>query len=512
MPSLHLRTATLTGAFDDPGHNLRVACLIWVGLWSFGLFMNNLVSPLASPGQPLDDAWPFPANPIAYGCIGVSLALYAASRWGRLSSSRLVDLALLYEIVVALGIGIVNQWTPNTEGLSWVVVVILLHPLIVAAPIAKAFAAALVAASMDFVGLAIAGARGVDLPTFPVMIWTYLPNFVAAILAILPARVRVRMDEHRTTARELGSYQVGELLSRGGMGEIYRAEHRMLVRPAALKIIRPEALGRMDNDGRHRIVQRFQREAKVTAGLRSPHTVAVYDFGVAPNGTLYYVMELLDGLNLEALVQRHGPVPPERAVHILLQVCDSLGEAHELGLIHRDIKPSNVMLSHYGSHVDFVKVLDFGLARRADVVAGDLQLTGEATVLGTPAFMAPEQISGSAPVDPRTDLYAVGCLAYWLVTGQHVFHCERPVEALVHHLNTPPVPASTRTELSIPDELDRVILAGLEKDLQRLPPSAAALANLLRAGPAPPWTAEQARRWWDLHLASALDLTPRLST
>jgi serine/threonine-protein kinase len=318
------------------------------------------------------------------------------------------------------------------------------------------------------------------------------------------------MEQHRTMARQLGSYQVGELLSRGGMGEIYRAEHRMLVRPAAVKVIRPEVLGDIDDEARRRIIQRFRREAMLTAGLRSPHTVQVYDYGVTGDGTLYYVMELLEGFDLTTLVEQFGPVPPERAVHILLQMCDSLAEAHERGLVHRDIKPSNVILSHYGSRVDVVKVLDFGLARRADLARSDVQLTGIGTVLGTPAFMAPEQIVGEPEVSPRTDLYALGCVANWLVTGQPLFEGRLPLEVLTHHVSTPPIPPSSRSELKIPESMDRIVLMCLEKDPARRPASADAVATLL-AGvkPLPPWTADRARAWWNTH--AGFELAPKLS-
>ena len=504
-------TGPETGTLDDPGRSLRVACLVWAGLWSFGLFMNNVVGPWLSPDQPLDDAWPWPANPIAFGCIVISIGLIVVSRRPNLPASRLVDLALAYEVLLALGIGIVNQWTPNSVGLSWIVVVILMHPLIVPAPPAKVFLASLAAASMDFVGLAVSGARGSELPQLPVMLWTYLPNYLCVVLALVPSRVRLRMEQHRAMARQLGSYQVGEMLSRGGMGEVYRAEHRMLVRPAVVKIIRPLALDDIDEEARRRILERFHREAKVTAGLRSPHTVEVFDYGVARDGTLYYVMEFLEGLDLEVLVKKFGPVPPERAVHILLQVCDSLAEAHERGLIHRDIKPSNVCLSHYGSRVDFAKVLDFGLARLADRSGADVQLTSENTVLGTPAFMAPEQIVGEPPIGPWTDLYALGCVAYWLVTGQLVFEGRREVEVLSHHVSTSPVPPSRRSELPIPESLERAILTCLEKNPGDRPPSADALAGLLTASleRVAPWTAERAQQWWDQH--APFELAPKLS-
>jgi serine/threonine-protein kinase len=499
-----------TGTLDDPGRSVRVACLVWVGLWSVGLFMNNIVSPLVSPAQPLDDAWPWPANPIAFGCILVSIILIIVSRRPDLPPSRLVDLALLYEVILALGIGVVNQWTPNATGLSWIAVLILVHPLIVPAPAAKILVASIAAASMDLVGLAVSGARGTQLPPLAVMIWAYLPNYLCVVLAMVPSRVRLRMEQHRTMARQLGSYQVGELLSRGGMGEIYRAEHRMLVRPAAVKVIRPEVLGDIDDEARRRIVQRFRREAMLTAGLRSPHTVQVYDYGVTADGTLYYVMEFLEGFDLTTLVEKFGPVPPERAVHILLQMCDSLAEAHERGLVHRDIKPSNVILSHYGSRVDLVKVLDFGLARPADLARSEAQLTGIGTVLGTPAFMAPEQIVGEPEVSPRTDLYALGCVANWLVTGRPLFEGRLPLEVLAHHVSTPPIPPSSRSELNIPESMDRIVLMCLEKDPDKRPASADAVATVL-AGikPLTPWTADRAREWWNTH--TGFELAPRLS-
>jgi serine/threonine-protein kinase len=284
------------------------------------------------------------------------------------------------------------------------------------------------------------------------------------------------------------------------MGELYLAEHRMLARPAAIKLVRPEILGAVDAEARDRIARRFEREARVTAGLRSPHTVHVYDYGVAADGNLYYVMELLEGFDLEALVRDFGPVPPERTIHILLQVCDSLAEAHERGLIHRDIKPSNVHLCLYGRRFDFVKVVDFGLAKPIDFPEDDSSLTREAAVPGTPAFMAPEQIVGDPPVGPYTDLYALGCLAYWLLTGRLVFEGSSPLDVLAQHARVDPQPPSHLSESDIPADLDRIVLRCLEKDPARRPESAEALATLL-AGVTPEkeWTAERAQQWWELH-------------
>jgi serine/threonine-protein kinase len=462
--------------------------------------MNNVVGPAISPGKPLDDAWPMPANPVAFGIIALSLALFIyAGRPGN-PPGRLVNLALLYEVAVAFGIGVVNQWTPNVSGLSWICVVILVHPLLVPTPPGRTLLASFAAASMDLVGLGITSARGVELPAASVLVWTYLPNYLTALLAVIPSRVRFRMEQHREQARELGSYRLGEVLGRGGMGEVYRAEHRLLARPAAVKLVRPELLGAADAGAREQIVRRFEREAKVTARLRSPHTVLVYDYGVSGDGELYYVMEMLDGVDVHALVRDFGPVPPERAVHVLLQVCDSLAEAHGEQLIHRDIKPSNVYLCRYGRRLDFVKVVDFGLAKYLDGADGDSRVTREAAIPGTPAFMAPEQILGNDSVGPATDLYAVGCLAHWLLTGRLVFEGRSTIDILAQHARSEPTAPSRSGELPIPAELDRIVLQCLDKQPERRPESADALARLLATVPlADPWTAERARHWWERH-------------
>jgi serine/threonine-protein kinase len=462
--------------------------------------MNNVVGPALSPDRPLDDAWPFPANPVALGTIALSLALAAYVGRSGLPAAHVVNLALVYEVVVAFGIGVVNQWTPNVHGLSWICVVVLVHPLIVPAPPGRMLAAALAAASMDLVGLRLSAARGAEVPPGSVLLWTYLPNYLCALLAVVPARVRARMEEHRETARELGSYRLGDILSRGGMGEVYRAEHRLLARPAAVKLVRPDLLGGTDPETRDRAVRRFEREAKITASLRSPHTVQVYDYGLSDGGDLYYVMELLQGVDLHGLVTEFGPLPAERAVAVLLQVCDSLEEAHAANLIHRDVKPSNVYLCRYGRRCDFVKVVDFGLAKAVDGTDADSRVTREANVPGTPAFMAPEQILGSAPVGPAADLYAVGCLAYWLLTGRLVFEGRSPIDVMAQHARSEPEAPSRTCELPVPAELDRIVLRCLAKEPAGRPPSAEALARELEAVPlADPWTADRARQWWEAH-------------
>jgi serine/threonine protein kinase len=297
------------------------------------------------------------------------------------------------------------------------------------------------------------------------------------------------------TARTLGSYQLVDLIGRGGAGEVWRAKHRMLARDAAIKVIRPEELTG-DSDLKDTVVARFEREAQVTASLNSPHTVALYDFGVSSDGRLYYVMELLGGLDLKDLVEKYGPLPANRVAYLLTQICESLGEAHGAGLVHRDIKPANLHVCRYGGRDDFVKVFDFGLVRRQDSASADR--TSDKVISGTPNFMSPEQVLNNRPVGPCSDLYALGCVAYWLLTARHVFDGGTPMEIMTEHARSTPAPPSERTTQSIPRELDLLILACLEKGPALRPKNAALLAQALaKIFKDDPWTEADARQWWD---------------
>jgi serine/threonine-protein kinase len=298
-------------------------------------------------------------------------------------------------------------------------------------------------------------------------------------------------------ARELGSYSLEEKLGEGGMGEVWRARHRMLARPAAIKLIRPSVAGNGAGGVSGEAIRRFEREAQVIARLRSPHTVELFDFGIAADGTFYYVMELLDGLDADSLIRRFGPTPPERAVYLLRQICHSLSEAQSCGLVHRDIKPANIFLCRYGEEYDFVKVLDFGIVRAVHDPGdpGPLQ-TRENAVRGTPAFIAPEQALG-AQVDGRADIYATGCLAYWLLTGQFVFTAETPMGLLLKHAHTAPSPPSARTDRPIPRALDDLVLSCLAKDPAERPQSARELSLRLAAvDGVDAWTQDRAQAWW----------------
>jgi serine/threonine protein kinase len=281
------------------------------------------------------------------------------------------------------------------------------------------------------------------------------------------------------------------------MGEVWRAEHASLARPAAIKLIRPDALAGGDED-RTTAVRRFEQEAQATAQLRSPHTITLYDFGQTADGACYYVMELLDGIDLQALVDRFGPLPPERAVHVLRQVCRSLAEAHERGLVHRDVKPANIYLCRHGIEVDFVKVLDFGLVKHTARSSGEPHLTQEGQISGTPSYMAPEVARGEA-LDRRADLYAVGCVAYWLLAGRTVFAGDTAIKQILAHVGDTPSRPSLHG--AVPQALDELVLRCLAKSPSERPATAQAIAAELDAVPVErPWTDERARAWWDEHL------------
>jgi len=328
----------------------------------------------------------------------------------------------------------------------------------------------------------LAAAQGVDL---------------AAAAAIVGSRVVSELSQQAGRAQELGSYRLVAQIGHGGMGEVWRAEHRMLARDAAIKLVRPGT----DASGRE-LMARFEREAKATAGLRSPHTVQLYDFGRSDDGAFYYVMELLEGFTLEEIVRRFGPLPAGRVVHLLRQVCHSLAEAHAAGLVHRDIKPGNIFVCRYGGDPDFVKVLDFGLVKTLAASAADLTQTG--FLAGTPAYMPPEMALGR-PVDGRTDLYALGAVGYTLLTGLPVFERKTALETIHDHASTVPVPPSKRIAVPVPPDLERVLLDCLAKEPDERPGSARALDGRLAEIVLPePWTRDLAERWWNRNGTAAI--------
>ena len=432
---------------------------------------------------------------VAASAIVASAAMYLTARRLASQPARVARIALFFQIAGALLLAVgerVTPWLPN-DGISIVCLWIMTFPFVPATP-RRAGAAAFVAASVGPAGFVIGTLlRHRALPPVEQMLFLFLTNYLAATSALAGTIVIHRLGTTVERARRLGGYELVEKLGEGGMGEVWRARHRALVRPAAIKLMRAETLGG-SLDEMHKIQQRFRREVQATADLESPHTIEIYDFGAAPDGRLYYVMELLRGLDVEDLVTRFGPLPAERAIHLLRQACDSLAEAHARGLVHRDVKPSNLHVCTLGLEADFVKVLDFGLVKHQRPTNAHVSLDG--MIVGTPAYLSPEAAAGDA-IDARSDLYALGCIAFWMLTGRTVFGDKLPVLMVADHLRTAPAAPSTVTTNPIPRELDALVLACLAKDPAARPASAEALSDRLAAVPlARPWTQDRARAWW----------------
>ncbi len=314
----------------------------------------------------------------------------------------------------------------------------------------------------------------------------YLPKSSNPVL--IDARIRGCLERRRAKlmSAQLGRYRLERRIGRGGMAEVFLASHAMLRRPTAVKLLRPWP-------GADDMVRSFETEVQSTSQLTHPNTIAVYDYGRTPEGLFYYAMEYLDGVNVNDLVVEDGPQPEARTCNVLKQVCGSLAEAHRAGLIHRDVKPSNIMLCERGGIQDFAKVLDFGIAQLLE--ARDTSMD---QLLGTPAFMAPEAITDPARVDGRSDIYALGCVAYYLLTGQFLFDVASEHNMLRSHVSVEPVPPSERSGREISAPLEQIVMGCLAKNMADRPQDALELAQSLDGCPtADEWNAADMQRWWD---------------
>jgi eukaryotic-like serine/threonine-protein kinase len=486
---------------------LRIVALLYAGAY---FLAGPLTSLLSERSRAIYFSLPELWLPAA-GSIGAGIVMAVMTGLTSVSTRARTLAGLVFEVLGSIGIAaaeyhhisspiVYGQYGAGGFGLSWVAVWVMLFSVAVPAPTRVAVIVAALSLATVPASYALNTRLGMNVPLGGDQFFVNLvfPYLVVLLMAYGGVRVVSRLGAAVRQARELGSYRLVERLGRGGMGEVWRAEHRLLARPAAIKLIRPEVLGANDPEARRLLMRRFEREAQATAMMRSMHTIELYDFGVSDDGTFYHVMELLGGYDLHALVGRFGPVPAERVVHLLRQVCDSLGEAHEAGLIHRDIKPANIYACRYGREVDVVKVLDFGLVKhvQAPEPGADLVTAGQLAG-GTPAFMAPEQALGEDRVDARSDLYAVGCVAYWLLTGTLVFEGATPLETIVMHVHAQPELPSRRADLPIPPQLEALVLTCLAKDPAARPATADELGARLAAVPLErPWTPERAREWW----------------
>lgn len=451
---------------------------------------------------------------VGYVSILFSFFIFALSRNSRISAQRVLDIGLIYLVLGSFGISMAQFWGASIQwprnlgdhqflGIPWECVWILTYSILAPNTRLKTFFGALGAASTGPLVLYLSTAfvaTTSNLPLWFCVRYFLFTTYLCAFMALVISHVIHGFGVHLHKAEEIGSYQLTELLGKGGMGEVWKGRHSMLARPAAIKLIRPDVLD-IDEGRREEAVIRFEREAQATAALQSYHTINLYDFGVSDEGSFYYVMELLDGLSLDVFVKRFGPISAERTVFLLHQVCHSLGEAHDKGLIHRDVKPANIYICRMGQDFDFVKVLDFGLVKSNQSSKDAIQqVTLRGVVTGTPGFMAPEMAMGDTPVDERADIYSLGCVGYWLLTGQHVFEGDTPLSTVVQHIQSKPIPPSQKSELEIPNNLEKIILTCLEKDPNARPQNVWEIDKLLAVCDIEKiWTNQQAKEWWDLH-------------
>jgi serine/threonine-protein kinase len=501
------RTTRLpTELLSEQAQRLVVFSTVALVLWTIALILDSFVMPWLWAG------WVRNWRAITLQVCGVtgSAVMYWYVRRANTSIESKSNAGIAMMLMHGAGIAAFNAWAVPPAGtdimrISWICLLILISAMIAPSTPRRMFIASLIVASFDPIAYTLAwmlGGKGLNPAYVFVITW---PTYACAFVAVVPARVLQRLGRRLREAQELGSYHLIERLGTGGMGEVWRAEHRLLARDAAIKLVRPEVLGARDeNEARHTL-KRFEREAQATAALSSPHTIQVFDFGITQDGTFYYVMELLTGRDLESLVREFGPLPPQRVLYLLRQVCHSLADAHARGLVHRDIKPANIYVCRMGLEYDFAKVLDFGLVKiKASSARGDESqtlATRENSTPGTPAYMAPEVILGDSEVDRRADVYSLGCVTYFLLTGELVFEADTSMKMLMQHLHAQPTPPSERTELLVPRELDELVLACLQKDPRHRPQDAGELYQMAcRVHIRDEWSSDEAKRWWRAHL------------
>jgi eukaryotic-like serine/threonine-protein kinase len=440
------------------------------------------------------------------GLAVLSVAFVVAQVNGWLTKAQLLDFGLIYQVAVSFVIAMCEtsmQWNvaDPVRGHSGINVWMLLCGFLLPnAPLRVGVTAALSIATWPLAYWLNVKINGLQpLPPERIAVWM-MPMLVTGVWMYMINRRVISMQIREYKAEQLGSYQLDSLIGKGGMGEVWRARHKMLSRDAAVKLIRREVLQASSGKQEAVLLKRFEREAQATARLSSPHTVALYDYGETKEGTIYYVMELLRGIDLQSMVERFGPMPAGRVVNIMRDICESLEEAHRAGLVHRDIKPKNILLCQVGLQYDFVKVLDFGLVkmrrRREETL-----VSMEGITTGTPAYMAPEVAIGKENVDGRADLYSLGCTAYFLLTGQLVFDEGSGVGQVIAHAQKTPMVPSERTELPIPVGLELIVMRLLEKEPEKRFRSAHELGRALRAlkgiSEFCPYTAED---WWNSNL------------
>lgn len=465
----------------------------------FGATLATMLMPFREPiVGGLRDGMNRPVWVIAVVFI-LSAGQWALTHSPALSVQRKLDAGLVWLFCMCTAAAIYRHWLPYEDsdifrGVSVISLGVLAFAAIVPVQPRKLALTALGCALVDPAVLVATQWLGNPMPKAEIWVWLFGPQFAAIAMAIAASHVLYNLGRSLTVARELGAYQLVRRLGAGAMGEVWLARHHTLARPAAIKLIRPDV-----EAASIRARQRFEDEAQAIARLESPNTVAIYDFGITDDGTLFYVMERLDGMDLQTALERGGPFLPERVIHLCIQACHSLEEAHHVGLIHRDIKPANLFVCRRGLEVDVLKVLDFGLVHA-------LETGSTASVIeGTPAFLAPEAMSGK--VDARSDLYSLACTAFTLLTGRPVFAYDS-VEALIQAHVHETAPRASEF-VTLPSALDDLLALCLDKDPDARPVDCAALRHALTNLPLDQdWTPARAQEWWGSHGETKLPEAP----
>jgi serine/threonine-protein kinase len=436
--------------------------------------------------------------------ITVVLQALAGAACARGKRTRRELLVLDAAVLVGAGIGysFVAVGQMPRSGVEFVLLLIMSHTLIVHSAVVPSPASRtlmLGAAAMAPTIVQTWFLRAAD-PTLGTREVVYAATNVGAwaiatvISSTLISRRIYGLQRQVAEARRLGQYTLEEKVGEGGMGEVYRASHALLRRPTAIKLLRTDGAG-------ERALKRFEREVQLTSQLTHPNTIQIYDFGHTQDGRFYYAMEYLEGITLEELVELDGPQPAARVVALVAQVCGSLAEAHAVGLIHRDVKPANLMLCERGRVADVIKVLDFGLVK-SQIEDDDGKVSRTDAIVGTPTYLAPESILRPDRVDARADLYAVGAVAYFLLTGRDVFEGTTVVEVCASHLHTKPEPPSARLGAPVPADLEGLVMSCLAKSPADRPASAEALRRqLLACVDANGWSDALGHDWWEQHRA-----------
>jgi serine/threonine-protein kinase len=495
---------------------VRLVVMLFAGIYGLGAVVIVFIAP--------EQFWTVHAHPgkvinlvLMLGAFGF---LFALRRWEASERAlRASDLGFVFVMSLAIGVGAATAPQGyHFEVISLLVMIFLLVLRAALVPSQPLFTAMVgVACSIPILLGAYLQLLDTPMPKdflSPGVIVIALSTWcaVATAATTVVSRVIYGLVSQVRDAMHLGRYTLGAKIGEGGMGEVYRAEHAMLRRPTAIKLLLPSKVSASS-------LERFEREVQLTSRLSHPNTIAIYDYGRTPDGIFYYAMEYLDGLSLESLIASDGLQPAARVVHILLQAAGALAEAHGVGLIHRDIKPANIMLCERGGMPDVVKVVDFGLVKNLDADNTDVALTNTNALTGTPLYLAPESISRPDKIDARIDIYALGAVGYFLITGTPPFTGHNVVEIAGHHLHTVPELPSVRLGRAVPPKLDALILSCLAKDPEVRPRDAQSLmTSLLECEAESPWNSNSARAWWtDWHrantdMALATSPTPESAT